>query len=142
VPPVDDVHARGRIDERGTTNEHVALDRPAADLFAQPQVPEVRRLGVHQQALNLAAREPDLLQPLHLRDQLGHVFEARLADLIAQRHHLVHVPAAARRLNRTRRQARPHAREQAFFLDGDVVAGVGLGRHAQRLHGDQGPCGT
>ena len=136
VPPVDDVHAGGRIHERRPADEDVALDGPApAHLLAQAQVSEVGGGGIDQDRLQIAAGERHVLQALHLRHQRRHVFQARLADLVAQRDHLFDVVAARRRAGgrargrRVRGQAGQHAREQPLLLGGDVG-----GRHALRLH--------
>ncbi len=140
VPPVDDVHAGGGVDERRAPDEDVALDGAApADLLAQPQVAEVRRGGIDQDRLQIAAGERHVLQPLHLRHQRRHVFQARLADLVAQRDHLLDVVAARRgarrrtRGRRMRRQAGQHAREQPLLLGGDVGGRHGLEATRRRI---------
>jgi hypothetical protein len=154
VPPVDDVDARGSVDERRAPDEHVALDVAAArDALAQAQVPEVGRRRVDQERLQIRARRRHFLQALHLRDQRRYVFQARLADLVAQRDHLIGIAApsgglvlpAARRPPSRRlpgRQAGEGAREQPLLLGRDAVGRSGVGmrfgalRHGRRLHDD------
>ncbi len=130
VAPVHDGNSRARIREGGATDEHVALYlAPVTHAFAQAQVPEIRRARIYQHGLQVGAGERNLLQTFHLGDERGHVFQARLADLVAQGHQLgivgTRAPrrlvAAGRFLRRRRGQALHHPRKEALFLSRNVI---------------------
>ena len=92
VPPVDDIYARLGIDECRAADENVSVDEAASlHLFAQAQMTEIRGGRVDQNRLQLRAGQCDVLEAFHLRDQCRNILQARLSDLVAQRHHLVDV---------------------------------------------------
>ncbi len=130
ITPVHDGDARARVGEGGAADEHVALHfAPASHAFAQAQVPEIRRERIHQHGLQIRAGERNLLQAFHLGNERRHVFQARLADLVAQSHQLGIVgpqaprrfAAAGRFLRRRRGQALHHPRKEPLFLGRNVV---------------------
>jgi hypothetical protein len=135
VAPIDDVDARGGVNERRPPDEHVALHGAATgNALAQAQMAEVRRRRIDEQRLQIGARHAHPLHALHLGDQRRNVFQARLADLVAQRHQFVGVgaphrarprrpprPSSRRRALRHRRE---HTRQKPLLLGGNVAVAV------------------
>src|SRR5690606_4726895 len=80
VTPIHDPHTAGRVEVGATPDEHLA----AAVALLEHHAPEVggRRIDITLDGVALAAGE--VLEPLHLLQQGGDVFEPRGRDLVAQ----------------------------------------------------------
>jgi hypothetical protein len=80
VAPVDDAYSCTGIDVRGPPDQDFAVSL----LLSQHHATEVRRASVDVTCGGLTLARGQVLQPFHLLEQRGYVFQASLGDLIPE----------------------------------------------------------